>query len=167
MKGMKKMKTRLTSAALTLIATMAAGPILSHGALAADTAYQGSRVTVPSTKSFDDVTKALTGLVAKNGMMVMADVDQGNMLSMTGFKLKAHLFLVGNPTVGKQLFEESHAVGLYVPLRVFVYTDPSDKTFIEYDKPSALLGQFQSEKIGMVAQMLDQKIEALATMAAQ
>ena len=35
-----------------------------------------------------------------------------------------------------------------------------------YDRPSALLGQFQNEKIGMVAQMLDQKLEGLANMAA-
>ena len=40
-------------------------------------------------------------LVAKNGMMVMA-----------GMSLKATLFLVGNPTVGKQIFEQDHAAGL-------------------------------------------------------
>ncbi len=161
------MKSRTTLAALALGATIVAGPLLAPGAFAAENPFQGSRITVESGKSFEDVTEALTGLVAKNGMMVMADVDQGNMLSMTGFKLKAHLFLVGNPTVGKQLFEQSHAVGLYVPLRVFVYADAGGKTYVEYDRPSALLGQFQDEKIGMVAQMLDQKIEALATMASQ
>jgi uncharacterized protein (DUF302 family) len=98
-------------------------------------------------------------------MMVMAEVNQGKMLSMAGLSLKATLFVVGNPTVGKQLFEQDHGVGLYVPLRVFVYADESGKTFVSYDRPSALLGQFQNEKIGMVAQMLDQKLEGLASMA--
>jgi hypothetical protein len=37
---------------------------------------------------------------------------------------------------------------------------------VSYDRPSALLGQFQNEKIGMVTQLLDQKLEALASMAA-
>jgi uncharacterized protein (DUF302 family) len=161
------MKNRWASAALTFAAAILAGPLLESGAVAAENAYSASRITVESGKTFEEVSKALTSLVAKNGMMVMADVDQGNMLSMTGFKLKAHLFLVGNPTVGKQLFEQSHGVGLYVPIRVFIYTDGRDKTFVAYDKPSALLGQFHDPKIAAVAQMLDQKIGALASMAAQ
>ena len=123
-------------------------------------------MTVESDKWFEEVTKAVKSLVAKNGMMVMAEVNQGKMLSMTGLSLKATLFIVGNPTVGKQLFEQDHAVGLYVPLRVFVYADPAGKTFVSYDKPSAILSQFQNEKIAMVAQMLDQKLDGLANMAA-
>jgi uncharacterized protein (DUF302 family) len=86
------------------------------------------------------------------------------MLSMTGLNLKATLFLVGNPTVGKKLFDQNHGVGLYVPLRVFVY-EANEKTFISYDKPSSLLGQFNDKQIDMVAKMLDQKIEGLTQMA--
>ena len=98
--------------------------------------------------------------------MVMAEVNQGKMLSMTGLNLKATLFVIGNPTVGKQLFEQDHGVGLYVPLRIFVYADQSGKTHIDYDKPSSLLGQFGNDKIAMVGQMLDQKLDGLANMAA-
>lgn len=131
-----------------------------------NTPFNGDRVTIESNKSFEEVSGAVKSLVAKNGMMVMAEVNQGKMLSMTGLSLKATLFIVGNPTVGKQLFEQDHGVGLYVPLRLFVYADAAGKTFVSYDRPSALLGQFQNEKIGMVAQMLDQKLEGLASMAA-
>ena len=119
-----------------------------------------------SNKSFDEVTKAVKSLVAKNGMMIMAEVDQGRMLSMTGLNLKATLYIVGNPVVGKQLFEQDHAVGLYVPVRIFVYSDASGKTSVSYDKPSTLLSQFQNSKMNMVAEMLDQKLEGLANMAA-
>lgn len=135
-------------------------------AYAADGATD-ARVTVTSAKSFDQVSDALKSLVAKNGMMVMAQVDQGKMLSMTGLSLKATLFLVGNPTVGKQLFEQNHAVGLYIPLRISVYSDADGKTYVAYDKPSALLSQFKNEKLTMIAQMLDEKLSGLATMAAQ
>jgi uncharacterized protein (DUF302 family) len=140
-------------------------PTLAGQALAADTT--DARVKVASSKSFEQVSDALKSLVAKNGMMVMAQVDQGKMLSMTGLSLKATLFLVGNPTVGKQLFEQDHAVGLYIPLRISVYTDTDGKTYVEYDKPTALLGQFKNEKVTMIGQMLDEKISGLATMAAQ
>ncbi|MBI3401473.1 MAG: DUF302 domain-containing protein [Acidobacteria bacterium] len=153
-------QVRVGVLALALAITAVAVP-----AYAADGA--GTLVTVASSKSFEQVSDAVKSLVAKNGMMVMATVDQGKMLSMTGLSLKATVFLIGNPTVGKQLFEQNHAVGLYVPLRIAVYTDTDGKTYVQYDKPSALLEQFKNEKIGMVAQMLDEKIGGLATMAAQ
>jgi len=161
------MKLNSNLARLALGAVLGIATLLPARAAAAENSFNGGRVAVESGKSFDDVTKAVKSLVAKNGMMVMAEVDQGKMLSMTGLKLNATLFLIGNPNVGKQLFEQNHAVGLYIPLRLFVYTGANGKTFVEYDKPSTLLAQFENEKVGMVAQMLDQKIEGLATMAAQ
>lgn len=153
---------QVRAGALALALTISAVAVPAY---AADSA--GALVTVASSKSFEQVSDAVKSLVAKNGMMVMATVDQGKMLSMTGLTLKATVFLIGNPTVGKQLFEQNHAVGLYVPLRIAVYTDTDGKTYVQYDKPSALLEQFKNEKIGMVAHMLDEKIGGLATMAAQ
>jgi uncharacterized protein (DUF302 family) len=156
-----------------LIARVFAGALLAAAALSplpaasAENAFNGGQVTVGSDKPFDQVSDAIKTLVAKNGMMVMAEVNQGKMLSMTGLSLNATLFLVGNPTVGKQLFEENHGVGLYVPLRIFVYTDESGKTRVSYDKPSTLLAQFHNQKLEMIGQMLDQKLNGLATMAAQ
>ena len=156
----------------TLLRTLVLGVVIGIAALvpsfvaAAPDSFSGERVTVSSNKSFDEVTKAVKSLVAKNGMMIMAEVDQGRMLSMTGLNLKATLYIVGNPVVGKQLFEQDHAVGLYVPVRIFVYSDASGKTSVSYDKPSTLLSQFQNSKMNMVAEMLDQKLEGLANMAA-
>lgn len=149
-------------ALLTLVAV--ASPLRAAGG---ENAFTAGQVTVTSAKSFEQVSDAIKSLVTKNGMMVMAEVNQGKMLSMTGLTLKATLFLVGNPTVGKQLFEQNHAVGLYVPLRIFVYSDENGKTQVSYDKPSTLLAQFHSEKLSMIGQMLDQKLDGLATMAAQ
>lgn len=156
-----------------LIARVFTGALLAATALSplpaasAESTFNAGQVTVASDKSFDQVSEAIKTLVAKNGMMVMAEVNQGKMLSMTGLSLKATLFLVGNPTVGKQLFEQNHGVGLYVPLRIFVYSDESGKTNVSYDKPSTLLAQFHNDKLAMIAQMLDQKLNGLATMAAQ
>jgi uncharacterized protein (DUF302 family) len=160
-----KMKIDFAKLALaTLVGTIAIFPTF---AISAQDSFTGSRIEVQSGKSFEDVTDAVGKLVAKNGMMVMAEVDQGKMLSMTGLQLKAKLFLIGNPTVGKKLFEQNHAVGLYGPLRVFVYNDANGKTFVAYDKPSSVLSQFDSAEVGMVAKMLDEKLDGLASMAAK
>ena len=91
-----------TTVRIGALALALAVPVLPRPALAADAPE--ARVKIASAKSFEQVSDALKSLVAKNGMMVMAQVDQGKMLSMTGLSLKATLFLVGNPTVGKQLF---------------------------------------------------------------
>lgn len=133
-------------------------------AVASPALAQDARVTVLSQKSFDQTVNQVKSNVSQGGMMIMATVDQGNMLSMTGLKLRATLFLVGNPMVGKKLFEQDHAVGLYVPLRVFVYEGRDGKTYLSYDKPSVLLGQFKNEEISKTAAMLDQKLEGLAQM---
>jgi uncharacterized protein (DUF302 family) len=157
-----KITSLMSKSALAALLTFTAAGL----AFAGDAAFTANRVTVASDKPFDEVSQAVKTLVAKNGMMVMAELNQGKMLSMTGLDLKATLFVVGNPQVGKQLFEQDHAVGLYVPLRVFVYSDKSGKTFVSYDKPSSVLGQFDDQKISMVARMLDEKLGGLANMAA-
>lgn len=156
----------LKKIAMVCVVTLAVSAY-APAARAADSTFTGTRVTVDSNKSFEEVVDALKSLVAKNGMMVMAEVNQGQMLSMAGLSLKATLFLVGNPTVGKQLFEQDQAVGLYVPLRVSVYVDAKGKTHIGYDRPSSLLGQFKNEQIAMVAKMLDEKLDGLVGMAAK
>lgn len=135
------------------------------GMLALPAAAQDSHLTVASQKSFDQTVNQLKSAVSQGGMMVMGEVNQGNMLAMTGLKLKANLFLVGNPTVGKKIFEQDPAAGLYVPIRVFVYEGKDGKTYVSYDKPSSLLAPLNNKDISMTAGMLDQKLEGLAQMA--
>jgi uncharacterized protein (DUF302 family) len=134
------------------------------GLLALPAVAQDSHVTFASQKSFDQTVSQLKSSVSQGGMMVMAEVNQGNMLAMTGLKLKATLFLVGNPTVGKKIFEQDPAAGLYIPLRVFVYEGKDGKAYLSYDKPSSLLGPLNNQDINMTAGMLDQKLEGLAQM---
>jgi uncharacterized protein (DUF302 family) len=150
------MKARLASAVFTLLLAGLFVPAVSA---------QSARVTVESTHSYEQTVAQLKTTVSHGGMMVMGQVNQGNMLKMTGLSLKAELFLVGNPMIGKQLFAENHGVGLYVPFRVFVYEGTDGKTYVSYDKPSALLDQFNNSKINGVAAMLDKKLAGLAQMA--
>ncbi len=137
-------------------------------AFAATTAFaQEARVSIPSSKSYDQTVEAFKMAVSKGGMMVMSTVDQGNMLKMTGLDMKGTLFLVGNPNVGKQVFEKDPAAGLYLPLRVYIYQGSDNKTYLSYDKPTALLKQFNNTSIDQTAVMLDQKLDMLTHMVAQ
>ncbi|MGC8654813.1 MAG: DUF302 domain-containing protein, partial [Candidatus Kryptoniota bacterium] len=77
-------------------------------------------VTVQSKMDFEKTVDQLKQGVAKNGMMVMSEINQGKMLTMTGIKLNAVSLFVGNPTVGHKLFSADRAVGFVVPIRVNV-----------------------------------------------
>jgi uncharacterized protein (DUF302 family) len=128
---------------------------------------QEARVSIPSSKSFEQTVDAFKMAVSKGGMMVMSTVDQGNMLKMTGLDMKGTLFLVGNPNVGKQVFEHNPAAGLYLPLRVYIYQGSDSKTYLSYDKPSVVLKGFNNSSIDQTAGMLDQKLDMLTHMVAQ
>jgi uncharacterized protein (DUF302 family) len=123
---------------------------------------QDSIVKIQSQKSFDQTISAVQSTTSQNGRMVMGHLNQGQMLSMTGLQLKAESFLVGNPNVGKKLFTADHAVGLFVPVRIFVYEDTDGHTYVSYAKPSASLGQLKNDQVSMIANMLDEKIQNIA-----
>jgi len=122
---------------------------------------------VNSTSSFAEVESAVASMTGSSGFMIFAQVEQGALLSLGGKRKNALLYILGNPLIANQMFEQNPAVGLYVPLRLFVYDDYQGKTHVAYDKPSSLLEQFQDEKVAIVAQSLDGKLEELATMAVQ
>jgi uncharacterized protein (DUF302 family) len=142
-----------------------AAVLMTFSAMAA--VAQDQRVSIPSNKSFEQTVDAFKAAVSKGGMMVMSTVDEGKMLKMTGLQMKGTLFLVGNPTVGKQVFEKDPAAGLYLPLRVYIYQSSDGKTYLSYDKPSALLKPFNNSSIDQTATMLDQKLDMLTHMVAQ
>src|SRR5260370_37498952 len=137
-------------------------------AFAATTAFaKEARVSMPSSKSYNETIEAFKMAVSKGGTMVMSTVDQGNMLKMTGLDMKGPLFLVGNPNVGKKVFEKDPAAGLYLPLRVYIYQGSDGKTYLSYDKPSIVLKSFNNSSIDQTAVMVDQKLEMLTHMVAQ
>jgi uncharacterized protein (DUF302 family) len=124
-------------------------------------------VDVVANGTFDQTVNNVKKLVAKNGMSVMGEINQGKMLSMTGLKFNGVTLLVGNPTVGKKLFSADTAVGLVVPIRLYIFENKDGKTTISYYKPSELLSQYHNPEIDMVGKMLDDKLEKLTIMAAK
>ena len=56
---------------------------------------------------------------------------------------------------------------LYAPLRVLLYENEHGKTYVEYDKPSSLFGQFGNAKVTDVANMLERKLAQLVAKAIQ
>lgn len=123
-------------------------------------------VTVRSVKSFDETVSGIKKGVADAGMMVLAEINHGKILSMTGLSLDGEALFIGNPNVGKQLFSENKAVGLAIPIRVNVYED-GGVTYINYFTPSSVLGNFKGSQIKNIAGELDKKLAMLTGMFAK
>lgn len=118
-----------------------------------------------SKESFTATVANLKKAVSANGMMVMGTLNQASVLTTTGLHLKgAESFFIGNPTVGKKLFQMDPAAGAVVPLRIYVWVNATGKTQIGYYQPSQLLNDVDP-KLGMAGQMLN-KAFALMTEAA-
>jgi len=58
------------------------------------------------------------------------------------------------------------AASLYAPLRVVLYETEAGHAVFEYDRPSALLGQFGDERVTAVARELDASLERVLVKAA-
>ncbi|QLE58179.1 DUF302 domain-containing protein [Nostoc sp. TCL26-01] len=119
-----------------------------------------------TNKSFEQVQVAVESMLGKSGLTVLVDFELGGLLtSQSGVRNKSKLYIIGNPLIANQMFEVDPAVGLYVPLRLFVYEDVDGRTCVTYDQPSSLLGQLQNAEILEVAQMLDGKLADLVAIA--
>lgn len=126
---------------------------------------QGKLVTVKSSKGFDATIDIIKKAVSGSGMMVLSEINHGKILSMTGLTINAESLFIGNPNVGKELFDDNKAVGLAVPLRLNVY-EGNGVTYVNYFTPSSELSVFKGAKVKMIGRQLDKKMKMLTGMVA-
>jgi uncharacterized protein (DUF302 family) len=104
-------------------------------------------------------------MAGPSGFMLFATQDHGNLLRLLGQQRKAVQYVVGNPLFAVEMTRHAIGASLYAPLRVLIYEADDGKTYIEYDKPSSLFGQFGDERVDRMAATLNQKLEDLAATA--
>lgn len=158
---MKNLKSKKIAFPLMLAFT-----VLSFFSATTAQAQQAKLITVKSAKSFDETVAGIKKGVADAGMMVLAEINHGKILSMTGLSINAESIFIGNPNVGKEAFSENKAVGLAIPLRVNVYEEKG-VAYINYFTPSGELGYFNGDKVKMIGGELDKKIAMLTGMFAK
>jgi hypothetical protein len=109
----------------------------------------------------EEVTATITPRTGPTGLIALARLDQGALLSLSGQPLAATLYLVGNPLTARQLTEVAAGAALYTPFRVAVFRDEIG-VHIAYDQPSSVFGSLRSDSIDRIAIELDAKIAAAA-----
>jgi uncharacterized protein (DUF302 family) len=104
----------------------------------------------------------LEAMAGSSGFMLFRTADHGTLLRIVGRPRKAMQYTVGNPLFAIEMTQHAIAAALYAPLRVLLYETDDGKTCVEYDRPSSLFGQFGDDRVTHMAEVLDQKLEALA-----
>ena len=75
-------------------------------------------------------------------------------------------YLIGNPLFAVEMTEHAESAPRSThPCAILLYEIAGGKTFIEYDLPSTLFGQFDDDQVDRVAKSLDQKLDALIAVA--
>ena len=118
-------------------------------------------------ESAEGARAKIEAMAGPSGFMLFGTTDHGALLRLAGQKRKAIQYVVGNPLFALQMTQHDIRASLYAPLRVLLYEDERGRTCLEYDKPSSLFGQFQNDRIGPTAAMLDKKLEALVATAVE
>jgi uncharacterized protein (DUF302 family) len=107
----------------------------------------------------------IKSMVGPSGFILFRKSNHGLYLGIKGQRRKAMQYLIGNPLFAVEMTEHAIGAALYAPLRILLYEIAGGKTFIEYDLPSTLFGQFDDDQVDRVAKSLDQKLGALIAVA--
>ena len=121
--------------------------------------------SLAATDDAEGAKAKIEAMAGPSGFMLFGTNDHGALLRLAGQERKAIQYVVGNPLFALQMTQHDIRAGLYAPLRVLIYENEAGKTCLEYDKPSSLFGQFNDDRIGPTAAMLDKKLEALVAAA--
>ena len=111
--------------------------------------------------SWPEVEAAVDARAGPTGLVALARLDQGALLSLQGELLEATLYLVGNPILARKLTRHEPAAALYAPFRVAIYRD-ADGVHVAYDQPSSVFASLGSSGIDLIASGLDDKIASVA-----
>ncbi|UJF17069.1 DUF302 domain-containing protein [Vibrio sp. SS-MA-C1-2] len=112
---------------------------------------------VSSTHNFTETTQALKESISSNGLMVMGNINQQKVMSMSGLKMEgAQSFLVGSPKMGKKVLEMAPAAGANIPLRIYVWEEQG-KTTIGWFNPEVLMTSI-SPKLQKAGSMLESQL---------
>jgi len=104
------------------------------------------------------VESYLQSLEGSTGLIIFNTQNHGALLNINSKPRKAKQYVIGNPLVAIQMTVHDIRAALYASLRMIVYENENKKTFVEYDLPSSLFGQFGNEAILQVARGLDVKL---------
>lgn len=122
---------------------------LLEPSLTAELVLSGARWTAVET--------VIQRTAGPTGLLALARLDSGALLSLSRRPLDATLYLVGNPIIAREVTALEPGAALYAPFRVAIYQD-ANGVHVAYDQPSSVLKSLGSQAVDRIAVELDEKI---------
>lgn len=111
---------------------------------------------------WDAVVAAMT-TAAPHGLITYARLDARPMLALTGTRVQAIEYLLGNHVIAATMFRHDPNALLYAPLRVLVFSDDLGDAVFAIDRPSTVFAGLGNDEISMTGHLLDSKVTGLLT----
>lgn len=114
-------------------AALIAAAVLIWGAcgMAAD-----GLTTIKSNYGPKETIERLEGEIKSKGLTVFARIDHAAGATQAGLPLRpTYLFIFGNAKGGTPLMQADQEVGIDLPLKILVWQDQADQTWLSYNDP--------------------------------
>ncbi len=125
------------------------------------------RVEYVSDRPYQETIQQLQWTLGGFGITVVYATDFQEVLKKMKVQTgHAAIFEVMRRDWAKTLIEEDRSLPAILPLRIYVFEDPSGKTRLSYDRPSRMLDPHPSEKVRAFGHLLDEKMRSVMRQAA-
>ena len=130
-------------------------------------AIDGLTVVASGYGHKDTVDRAIAAISAL-GMTVVARVDHAAAAAKAGLELRpTEVLIFGNPKAGTPLMQAAQTVGIDLPLKILIWCDEQDKTWLAYNDPIWIgarhgLGEDQQMTIQKMAATLAASVKEAA-----
>ena len=91
---------------------------------------------VASRYGHTDTVDRATAAIAALGMTVVARIDHAGAAAKAGLELRpTEVLFFGNPKAGTPLMQAAQTMGIDLPLKILIWRDEQDKTWLAYNDP--------------------------------
>jgi uncharacterized protein (DUF302 family) len=126
---------------------------------------QNDLIKKQSPHSVQQTMDKLESLVKEKGLTVFARIDhKANAASVGKAMPDSQVLIFGNPKAGTRIMLNDLAAAVDLPLRVLVYADFDNNTWVLYHNPQGLKNQFSLDEckvLGNVEKALDNLSNAI------
>jgi uncharacterized protein (DUF302 family) len=111
----------------------------------------------------EETMSRLVNEITNMGMRTFARINHAELAKEVGQTLlPTELIIFGNPRGGTPLMQAGQTIGIDLPLKVLVWQDHPDKTWLSYNEPTWLVKRHQLENMDQIASRLELALAAMA-----
>ncbi len=124
-----------------------------------------ARALITPNTSWEQAVQLVEQQLGTSGFTILSKIEPGALLTLSGKPTRAAQYAIGNPLLAIQMIEHAPEVAFYAPLRLVVYENRAGQAVVAYERFTSQLAQYANPEIAPVAQLVEQKLEALVAQA--